>query len=81
MGNWRKEQEEIRAKKEREKIRKEKLSGFLYNMALATFSVWVLGIALSVYQSSEISSKSICMLLGGFIAVVLMAAAGNNKLK
>lgn len=81
MGNWSKQQEEERERKEREKVRKEKLSGFLYNMALATFSVWVLGVGLSVRQSSEIESESVYMILGGIVAVILMARGANNKLK
>ena len=81
MGNWSKQQKEEEEKKEREKIRKEKLAGFFFNMALATFSVWVLGVGLSVRESSDISSESVYMILGGIVAVFLMALAGNNKLK
>lgn len=81
MGNWSKQQEEERERKEREKVRKEKLSGFFYNMALATFTGLVLGVALSVYQSAEITSLSVYVLLGGSAISVGFSILGNNKLK
>lgn len=81
MGNWSKQQKEEEEKKVREKIRKEKLAGFFFNMALATFSGLVLGVALSIYKSEEITPLSIYVLLGGSAISVGFSILGNNKLK
>ena len=81
MGNWSKQQEEERDRKENEKVRKEKLSGFFYNVALATFSGLVIGGILSAYQNAEITPLAIYVLLGGSAFSLIFAILGNNKLK
>lgn len=81
MGNWSKQQKEEEEKKEREKIRKEKLAGFFFNMALAAFSVWVLGITISLHQNAEVTAFSVYFIVLGIVVVYWLARLGNNKLK
>lgn len=81
MSKFEKQYKEDQGRKEREKVRKEKLAGFFYNVALATFSGLVIGGILSVYQSAEITPLAVYVLLGGSAFSIIFAILGNNKLK
>lgn len=65
----------------KEKVRKEKLSGFFYNIALASFSVLVLGVVVSFYQDAEIRGGGTYMVAVGFFVTYMSAWIGNKLLK
>lgn len=81
MGNWQIKQEAVKNLKEREKVRKEKLAGYFFNLSQFTFTTLVLGGALLFFQKLDLSSEIIGMVLLGITSSVFFAQIGNNILK
>lgn len=54
MGNWSVQQEAKKEVKEKDKVRREKLAGFFFNLAQLTFAGLVLGGITPIYALSLI---------------------------
>lgn len=74
-------QETVKSRKEREKVRKEKLAGYFFNLSQFTFTALVLGSALLFFQEFNYSSEIITMMLSGLVSTIIFAILGNNILK
>ena len=74
-------QETVKSRKEREKVRKEKLAGYFFNLSQFTFTALVLGGVLLFFQEFTPTSNISVMILAGFISTFFLARAGNNILK
>lgn len=53
MGNWSVQQEAKKEVKEKDKVRREKLAGFFFNLAQLTFAGLVLGGITPIYASGS----------------------------
>ena len=81
MGKFMEIQEARKEVKEKEKVRREKLAGFFFNLAQLTYTVLVLGAVVSFFQNFEVSLGVISMAIAGCITVIVLARIGNNFLK
>ncbi len=81
MGNWEKQQEARKDTKEKDKVRREKLAGFFFNLSQLTYTALVLGGMMLFFQGSEITYKLVIMLLVGCVLAYALAKIGNNLLK
>ena len=81
MGKFIEIQEARKEVKEKDKVRREKLAGFFFNIAQLTYTVLVLGAVVSFFQNFEVSMGVISMAVAGFITVIVLAKIGNNFLR
>lgn len=68
-------------RQERDKIRKEKLSGYFFNLSQLTYTALVLGGMVLFFQNNAISPMLVVMLGIGCILAYALAKIGNNILK
>lgn len=80
MGNWSERQEAKKEVKEKNKVRKEKLAGYFFNLSQLTFVALVLGGVTPLYTNSEIGI-SYYVLIAGTALTVILASIGNLILK
>lgn len=80
MGYYSKKQEEKNEIKEKDKVRREKLAGFFFNLAQLTFAALVLGGITPLYTNAEIGVNWY-VLIAGSILTVMLARVGNTILK
>ena len=50
MGSWSEKQEVKKEAKEKDKVRREKLAGFFFNLAQVSFTVLSLGLAITLVK-------------------------------
>lgn len=81
MGNWEKQLAEKKEIKEKDKIRREKLSGYFFNLSQLTYTALVLGGMVLFFQGDNLSYMLIIMLLVGCVLAYALAKIGNNLLK
>ena len=81
MGNWEKQLAEKKEIKEKDKIRREKLSGYFFNLSQLTYTALVLGGMVLFFQGDNLSYMLIIMLLVGCVLAYALAKIGNNFLK
>lgn len=81
MGNWQIKQEAVKNLKEREKVRKEKLAGYFFNLSQFAFTALVLGGTLLFFQDLNLSWEIISMEIFGIVFTTIFAIFGNNILK
>ena len=81
MGNWIKRQEMRRKRQEGISIRREKLSGYFFNLSQLTHTALVLGALVLFFQSERITGMLVIMLVTGGIIATGLAWIGNNLLK
>jgi hypothetical protein len=77
-------EENMKAKeeqKEKDKVRKEKLSGYFFNLSQLTYTALVLGGMVLFFQGDKISHMLVVMLFVGCILAYALAKIGNNLLK
>lgn len=55
MGNWEKQLAEKKEIKEKDKIRREKLSGYFFNLSQLTYTALVLGGMVLFFQGDNLS--------------------------
>ena len=80
MSNF---EENVKAKeeqKEKDKVRKEKLSGYFFNLSQLTYTALVLGGMVLFFQGDKISTMLVVMLFVGCILAYALAKIGNNLL-
>ncbi len=82
MGNWSEKQEIKKEGKEKDKVRREKLSGFFFNLAQVSFTILSLGLSITLVKE-ELYDNIILMVLVsmGVVLTVLFAKIGNNILR
>ncbi len=80
MGNYSKKQEEKNENKEKGKIRREKLSGYFFDLSKLSFAGLVIGVVIPLYSdlSNENNWYSICT---GILLTIISAAFANKILK
>ncbi len=80
MGNWIKQQEEIKGWKEREKIRKEVFAKYFLNLSQLSFVGLVIGVIIPLY-SNVLDIKNWYAVLTGSLLALVFALIGNKILK
>lgn len=80
MSNWSKQQEEKKEGKEKDRVRREKLAGFFFNLAQLTFAGLVLGGITPLYANVD-TGINWYVLIAGSIWTVMLAKVGNTILK
>jgi len=80
MGNWEKQQEARKEGREREKLSRETLGKFFYDLAKLAFTAMVLGSVVSLFSENS-ESGQIILLLCGTIVTTIFAYIGYNILK
>lgn len=73
-------QEEKKEGKEKDKVRREKLAGYFFNLSQLTFVALVLGGITPLYTNIEIGINWY-VLVAGIILTVILAKIGNLILK
>lgn len=67
--------------KDIEKMRREKLAGFFYDLAKLTFSALVIGIIVLFFTADDASGSLAWLVCGGLLFTVLCAVIANKILK
>ena len=81
MGNWELQQEARRESKERDKTRREKLAGYLYDLSKITFTGLVIGgVAMFFSSSTENMEYVIYTVIAGVVLTYMFAWLGNRIL-
>ena len=82
MGNWSEQQEVKKEVKEKDKVRREKLAGYFFNLSQLTYTALVLGSIVLFFQGNNIAIVLVVvMLLLGCLLAYSLAKIGNNLLK
>lgn len=81
MGNWIRQQEIERMRQEGHSMRREKLSGYFFNLSQLTYTALVLGALVLFFQSERVTWMLVIMLVTGGIIATGLAWIGNNLLK
>lgn len=81
MGNWSEQLEIKKEGKEKDKVRREKLAGFFFNLSQLTYTALVLGGMVLFFQGGVITLKLSVMLVVGCILAYSWAKIGNNLLR
>ena len=80
MSNWEKHLEIKKQKKEKEKIRLEKLAGYFFDISKLTFAGLVIGIIVPLFNNVE-DPKIWSAAIIGLVLTILAAMLANNLLK
>ena len=80
MGKWEKQQEVIKESKEKEKISRETLGKFFYDLAKTSFTIMVAGSAVSFFTNKEQTPYWLLLLVGVFVTIVF-ASIGYTIIK
>lgn len=80
MGNWSEQQEIKKETREKDKVRREKLAGYFFNLSQLTFVALVLGGVTPLYTNIEIGINWY-VLIAGAALIVILANIGNLILK
>lgn len=80
MGNWSEQQTIKKETREKDKVRREKLAGYFFNLSQLTFVALVLGGVTPLYTNIEIGINWY-VLIAGAILTVILANIGNLILK
>lgn len=82
MGNWSEQQEAKKNVKEKDKVRREKLAGYFFNLSQLTYTALVLGSIVLFFQGNDVAiTLVVVMLLLGCLLAYSLAKIGNNLLK
>lgn len=78
MGNWEKRQEDKREGREKDKVRREKLAGYFFDLSKLCFAGMVIGIILPLFSNIDDIKMWIISILG--IALTTLSALLANKI-
>lgn len=80
MGNWSEQQEAKKENKEKDKVRKEKLAGYFFDLSKLSFAGLVIGVVIPLYSNmaDENNWYSICT---GITLSIVSALLANKILK
>lgn len=76
-----KQQEARKEVKEKDKVRREKLAGYFFNLSQLTFVALVLGGITPFYSSNIENEINLYVLIAGTLFTVVLANIGNRILK
>ena len=80
MGNWDKQQEARKDTKEKDKVRREKLAGFFYDIAKLSFAGLVVGFVMPIFSDVK-NENNWYVIVIGIVLTVLSASLANKILK
>ena len=80
MGNWEKQQETTKETREKDKLSREVLGKFFYDLAKITFTAMVVGGAVAWISDSEKDYAWILLLLG-VLSTMTLSYAGYKIIK
>ncbi len=80
MGNWEKQQETTKETREKDKLSREVLGKFFYDLAKVTFTAMVVGGAVAWISDSEKDYAWILLLLG-VLSTMTLSYAGYKIIK
>ena len=80
MGNFIKQQEERKDAKERDRLRRDKIAGYFFNLSQLTFVALVLGTITPIYTNNEYGINWY-MLSVGLALTIVLANIGSKILK
>lgn len=80
MGNFIKQQEERKNAKERDRLRRDKIAGYFFNLSQLTFVALVLGTITPIYTNNEYGINWY-MLSVGLALTIVLANIGSKILK
>lgn len=80
IGNWDKQQEDRKDTKEKNKIRREKLVGFFYDIAKLSFAGLVVGFVMPIFSDVK-NENNWYVIMIGIVLTVLSASLANKILK
>lgn len=80
MGNWEKQQETMKETREKDKLSREVLGKFFYDLAKVTFTAMVVGGAVAWISDSEKDYAWILLLLG-VLSTMTLSYAGYKIIK
>lgn len=80
MGNWEKQQEVRKEAKEKDKVRKEKLACYFYDLSKLSFAGLVIGVVLPIFSNSSDENNWYAIVVG-IILTSLSALLANKILK
>lgn len=80
MGNWSEQQEAKKENKEKDRVRKEKLAGYFFDLSKLSFAGLVIGVVIPLYSNmaDENNWYSICT---GITLSIVSALLANKILK
>ena len=81
MGNYTKQIEEKKDRKEKDKTRRDKLAGFFYDLAKLCFGGLVIGSLIAYNNDSGGSLQEMAKTLFGLAATLVLSTIANNILK
>lgn len=80
MGNFSNLQERKKEVKEKDKVRREKLAGYFFDLSKLIFAALVLGGITPIFVDAEAKTNLVTILLGSF-STYIFAALANRTLK
>lgn len=82
MGNWSEQQEVRKEVREKDKVRREKLAGYFFNLSQLSFVTLVIGLMVTLTKESLYDNYLLLLLvIIGITITVTFAKIGNNLLK
>lgn len=81
MGNWDREQALRRERREREKVKKELLAKYLYDLSKLTFTALVLGGIIAFLQGSMEAQVFYTMITFGSLVATICVLGANKLIK
>ncbi|MDO4179872.1 MAG: hypothetical protein Q4D36_01135 [Bacteroidales bacterium] len=80
MGNFMRQQEARKEGKEKDKVRREKLAGFFYDIAKLSFAGLVIGFVMPIFSDMR-NENNWYVIIIGVVLTVLSALLANKILK
>ncbi|MBO4984160.1 MAG: hypothetical protein J6C87_00760 [Bacteroides sp.] len=80
MGNWEKQQEARKEIKERDKVRKEKLASYFFDLSKLSFAGLVIGVVLPIFSDASDENNWYAVVIG-VVLTTLSALLANKILK
>lgn len=80
MGNWSERQEVKKGVKEKDKVRREKLAGYFFDLSKLSFAGLVIGITLPLFSDTQNATMWLVAMFG-IVLTVLSALLANKILK
>lgn len=82
MSEFSNQLEKKKDRKEKDKVRREKLAGYFFDLSKVTYTVLVVGVLVSILQEKDYMNIPLdVVVLVGIISAVVYARIGNNLLK
>lgn len=80
MGNFSKQQEEKKEVKEKDKVRREKLAGYFFDLSKLSFAGLVIGFVMPIFSNAKDENNWYVIVIG-VILTTLSASLANKILR